>query len=222
MTSTTQSSSTQRSESLAEYAYNELRDRLIVLAIAPGSPINDDQMGKELGVGRTPVREALKRLEVDHLVNVYPRRGTFAATVDITDLAEISEIRARLEPLAAGRAARLSNAGTRAELESLASTLESLQPGDPSQRDVMRYDIQVHRSIYRAAGSRHLEDTLVRYDNLATRIWCLVLDRLPPVSDHVMEHVELLRHIVAGRADEAEKLALHHVTAFERLVRSVL
>jgi len=199
-----------------------LRDRLIVLDIPPGAPINDEQIGKELGIGRTPVREALKRLEVDHLVAVYPRRGTFAATVDITDLAEISEIRERLEPLAAGRAARLANATTRAELESLAATLEGLDPKAESRRDVMRYDIQVHRSIYRASGSRHLEDTLVRYDNLATRIWCVVLDRLPTMSDHVMEHVELLRHIVAGNAQHAEAVALNHVTAFERLIRSVL
>lgn len=212
----------ERAGSLAEYAYTVLRDRLIVLDITPGSPINDDQIGKELGIGRTPVREAVKRLQVDHLVAVYPRRGTFATTVDITDLAEISEIRERLEPLAAGRAARHANAATRAELESLAATLEALDLSAGTASDAMRYDIQVHRSIYRASGSRHLEDTLVRYDNLATRIWCVVLDRLPNVSAHVTEHVDLLRHIVAGRADQAEDLARRHVTGFERLIRGAL
>ncbi|KGJ72710.1 GntR family transcriptional regulator [Cryobacterium roopkundense] len=208
--------------SLADRAYAVLRDRLIVLDIAPGSPINDERVGTELGLGRTPVREALKRLEADHLVAAYSRRGTFATPVDITDLAEISEIRERLEPLAASRAARLASPATRAELRALADTLEErgLQSGDP--RDAMRYDMQVHRSIYSASGSRHLEDTLVRYDNLATRIWCVVLDRLPSVSEHVVEHIHLLRLIADGHADAAEAAARQHVVEFERLIRSVL
>ena len=68
--------------SQAEAAYRQLRDKLIMLEIRPGEPINDGQLAAELGFGRTPVREAIKRLEVDHLVVSYPRRGTFATTVD--------------------------------------------------------------------------------------------------------------------------------------------
>ncbi|NUP74132.1 MAG: GntR family transcriptional regulator, partial [Sinomonas sp.] len=79
--------------SLADLAYQRLKDKLITLEIRPGEPINDGQLAAELGVGRTPVREALKRLETDHLVVSYPRRGTFATVVDITELAAISEIR---------------------------------------------------------------------------------------------------------------------------------
>src|SRR5919206_2110265 len=91
--------------SLADKAYVAIRDRLIMLDIRPGDPIDDDALAKALGVGRTPVREALKRLEGDRLVVSYPRRGTFATSMDISDLAHISEIRVQLEPLAARRAA---------------------------------------------------------------------------------------------------------------------
>src|SRR3954447_3432426 len=91
--------------SLAERAYLAIRDQLIMLDIRPGDPIDDDELAKALGVGRTPVREALKRLEGDRLVVSYPRRGTFATGMDISDLAHISEIRVQLEPLAARRAA---------------------------------------------------------------------------------------------------------------------
>src|SRR5262249_58695684 len=72
--------------SFAEQAYEIIRDRLVMLEIRPGSPINDDQLGRELGLGRTPVREALKHLERERLVVVYPRRGTFATEINITDL----------------------------------------------------------------------------------------------------------------------------------------
>ena len=91
--------------SLASQAYQHIKDRLIMLDIRPGEPINDVGLAAELGVGRTPVREALKRLETDHLVVSYPRRGTFATVVDVTELGSISDIRQLLEPHAARRAA---------------------------------------------------------------------------------------------------------------------
>jgi len=84
-------------KSLADVAYERLRDRLLMLEIKPGDILNDEQLAKELEVGRTPVREALKRLELDRLVITYPRRGTFATRVEVTDLAFISEIRAQLK-----------------------------------------------------------------------------------------------------------------------------
>lgn len=209
-------------ESYADYAYRVLCDELIVLDIKPGAPLNDEQISRRLGVGRTPIREAMKRLESDHLVVAYPRRGTFAAGVDITDLAEISEIRQLLEPAAAARAARMASARTRQELKQFAQEIERLLGGRQSQRDLMRLDMRVHRSIYRATGSRHLEDVLIRYDNLATRIWSLVLEKLPPVSEHIAQHVELLERIADGDADAAAELTTRHVTDFENLIRGVL
>lgn len=207
--------------SLAERAYRTLRDRLIMLDIAPGEPINEARLAAELGFGRTPLREALKRLETDHLVVSYPRRGTFATIVDITELAAISEVRQVLEPLAARSAALNPHPGIRAELEQVAAAIESLDTGR-DRRELMQYDLEVHRLIYRAAGNHHLEESLIRLDNLATRIWCLVLDRLPSISGHITEHVDLLRAILAGDADHAASLAADHIGHFERTVRSVL
>jgi DNA-binding GntR family transcriptional regulator len=157
--------------SLADKAYVAIRDRLIMLAISPGDPIDDDALAQDLGVGRTPVREALKRLEVDRLVVSYSRRGTFATGMDISDLAHISDIRAQLEPLAARRAAERAVRTTNAELEELATRIEQLDVAQIDRTELMRWDLAVHRAIYRAAGNPHLEDVLIRYDNLATRIF---------------------------------------------------
>jgi DNA-binding GntR family transcriptional regulator len=212
----------QDDESYADYAYRVLSDELIVLDIKPGEPLNDDLISRRLGVGRTPIREAMKRLEGDHLVVAYPRRGTFAAGVDITDLAEISEIRQLLEPAASARAARMASDRTRQELRDFAREVEHLLAGRLAQRDLMRLDMRVHRSIYRATGSRHLEDVLIRCDNLATRIWSLVLEKLPPVSEHIAQHVELLDCIADGEAEAAARLTTKHVTDFENLIRAVL
>jgi DNA-binding GntR family transcriptional regulator len=209
--------------SLADRAYIAIRDQLIMLDIRPSEPIDDDVLAKSLGMGRTPVREALKRLEGDRLVVSYPRRGTFATGMDIADLAHISEIRVQLEPLAARRAADRAPRTTRAELGELASQIEALDIAQADRTEVMRWDLTVHRAIYQAANNPHLEDVLIRYDNLATRIHCLFLDRLSTVDMQVVaEHVELLRAIAAGDADRADHLAREHVLGFERAVRAVI
>jgi DNA-binding GntR family transcriptional regulator len=207
---------------LSEQAYRSLRDQLIMLEIRPGDPINDSALAAKLGIGRTPVREALKRLESDHLVVSYPRRGTFATRVDFTELADISEIRELLEPLAARRAARHSSADMRARLRALAADIADFEPSSSDQHKLMRFDITVHRQIYAAAANSHLEDVLIRYDNLATRIWCLVLDKIPSVAGHITEHVNLLHAIADGDAELAGTLALEHVTSFEKTIRTVL
>lgn len=208
-------------ESNAERAYALIRERLIMLDIRPGEPINDEALAGQLGFGRTPVREALKQLERDRLVIAYPRRGTFATSVDISDLAYISEIRTQLEPLAAARAARTASRETRERLSLLADEIAGLDRAE-DPRSLLRKDVRVHTEIYRASGNPHLEDVLVCQDSHATRIWCLFLDRLPDVAGHIVEHTALLRAIVDGDADLASKLAHEHVLGFEQAVRRVI
>ncbi len=208
--------------SLADIAYERIRDRLLMLDIKPGDLLNDDQLAKDLGVGRTPVREALKRLELDRLVVSYPRRGTFATRVEVTDLAFISEIRTQLEPHAAARAARVATAPAREKLREIMRAVEAFDASAASVVETLRLDASVHRGIYAAAANPHLEDVLIRYDNLATRIWCMVLDRLPDLSRHVHEHVDLLRAVIDGDEEGAAELARIHVSGFEHAVREAL
>ncbi|MEJ2860663.1 GntR family transcriptional regulator [Actinomycetospora flava] len=208
--------------SLSERAYQAIQDKLIMLEIPPMAPIDEVALVESLGVGRTPVREALKRLEVDRLVVSYARRGTFATAVDITDLAYISDIRVQLEPLAARRAAEGASAAVREDLAELADATERLDVPELSRDELMRWDMRVHRAIYHAAGNPHLEDTLVRYDNLATRIFCLFLDRMHDFVSHVEEHAGLLRTIADGEADVAARKARQHVLGFEKAIRAVI
>src|SRR5919112_1903399 len=131
--------------SLADRAYVAIRDQLIMLDIRPSEPIDDDVLARSLGVGRTPVREALKRLEGDRLVVSFPRRGTFATGMDITDLAHISEIRVQLEPLAARRAAERAPREVRTELEETAAAIARLDVTGLDRTGLMRWDVGVHR-----------------------------------------------------------------------------
>ncbi len=96
-----------------------------------------------------------------------------------------------------------------------------LDPND-DPRTLLRFDVRVHTAIYKASGNPYLEDVLVCQDAHATRIWCLFLDRLSNVAEHVVEHVALLRAIIDGDEDLAAKLASEHVIGFEQAVRAVL
>jgi DNA-binding GntR family transcriptional regulator len=207
---------------MSERAYREICDRLVMLDIRPGTPINDQHLAVELGLGRTPVREALKRLETERLVVAFPRRGTFATEVHMTDLAYLTEVRILLEPAAAAHAAIRARPADRQFLTTLAESVEELDAAAAPSRELIRADLTIHRAIYDSTHNPHLRDTLVRYDNLATRIWCLMLDRIPAVAAHVQQHGPLLRAIVAGDADGSASLARDHVAGFEQQVRTLL
>ena len=206
---------------LAERSYRAMRDRLIMLDIAPGAPLQEALLAEDLGVGRTPLREAMKRLEIDHLVATYPRRGTFATPVDITELAAVSEVRVTLEPLAAGLAAERARGEVREALRAAREGIEDLSAQTP-WREVMAQDLAVHRLLYGAAGNHHLKESLIRLDKLATRIWCVVVDRLPDVVGHIREHASLLYAVLEGDAERAASLSVDHIRHFDAAIREVL
>ena len=206
---------------LADRAYRALRDRLVTLRIPPGSPIDEDAIGRELKMGRTPVREAIKRLALENLVSVFPRRGTFASEINITDLAHISDVRAQLEGHAAYRAAERITDAQRAELAGLMAELD-IRRGNDNVEMLMELDATVHRFIYRCAGNPFLEETLGRYLNLSLRIWYLVIDRLPHLFARVHEHEEVLHAIESGQAERAREILTRHIGTFEEEIRSVL
>jgi DNA-binding GntR family transcriptional regulator len=206
---------------LADRAYRALRDRLVTLRIPPGAPIDEDAIGRELKMGRTPVREAIKRLALENLVTVFPRRGTFASEINITDLADISDVRAQLEGHAAYRAAERITDAQRADLSGLLVELD-LSRGQDDVELLMELDATVHRFIYQCAGNPFLEETLGRYLNLSLRIWYLVIDRLPHLFARVHEHEEVLHAIESGQAERAREILTRHIGTFEQEIRSVL
>ena len=212
---------TAQRELLADRAYGELRDRIVTLRIPPGAPIDEDLIGEELHMGRTPVREAIKRLALENLVTVFPRRGTFASEINITDLADVSDVRAQLEGHAAYRAAERITDTQRAELEELLQELGHSRGTDDVEQ-LMALDARVHRFIYRCAGNPYLEETLTRYLNLSLRIWHLVLDRLPHLFARVHEHDDLLHAIAARQPGRARTILSEHIATFEREIRMVL
>lgn len=207
---------------LADRAYEILRDRLVLLEIRPGDPINEAALAAELGLGRTPVREALKRLETDRLVESYPRRGTFATRTDLAELKSLTEMRILLEPVAAAKAAGSASPQQREQVARVAAEIQSLLESDPSPRTLIEYDIAAHRAIYGVLDNDYMRETLFRLTNLATRLWWSIIQQVPSVADHIEGHTALLRAVVDADVTRAEALARAHVTDFQRSLQAAL
>jgi DNA-binding GntR family transcriptional regulator len=211
--------------SLADQAYLRLREEIIGVELPPGTVLRDEELMRRLGVGRTPVREAVQRLVRDGFVTVIPRRGTLVSEINITDLAGIYEVRAQLESWAAGLAAERAGASDHAEAEELLRELDAL---DASGRyeELLVLDRRIHRFAYRCAKNAFLAETLDQYHNLSLRILNVALKRYPKLTprldDVVHDQRRLLEAIVRGDGAAAQRAAAEHVTRFEAEIRQVI
>lgn len=176
---------------------------------------------ERLGLGRTPVREALRALAHEKLVVVYPRRGTVVSGVDVGALSGLSEVRVVLEGSAARLAAERATAEDRAVIEELLDEL-ARAASDPDERALIELDQRIHRHVYRCAHNPYLEATLNEYYILTLRIWFLALDRVERLHDAIGEHRAILEAIRDGDAARAEAAMRAHIEAFERAIRRVL
>jgi DNA-binding GntR family transcriptional regulator len=206
--------------SLADKAYHEIRGLIVSLELAPGALIDERELIERLEIGRTPVREALRRLAHERLVEVYPRRGMFVTGVDVRELARLSEVRELLEPEAARLAAERA---TDTDREHLSLLLTELNAGlDAGGSELMDLDERIHRAVYRAAHNDLLEATLEQYYALALRIWSMALDRAHELEEAVEAHRALLEAIRAGDGERAADTMRAHVQDFEQAMHRVL
>ena len=208
-------------ELLSEQAYRSIRDLIVTLDLPPGAVVSEADLMTRLGMGRTPVREALRALARERLVEVYPRRGIFVAGVDPRELSALSEARSVLEPAAARLAAvRLTDAD-RATIDELLHELDGLGR-IPDERELIALDQRLHRFVYAACRNAFLESSLDDYYTHALRIWFLALDRLEHLDDAVGEHKAILEAIRDGDAEAAAATMAAHIDGFESSIRQAL
>jgi DNA-binding GntR family transcriptional regulator len=210
--------------SRAERAYVQLREQIIRVELPPGTLLREDELTQRLGAGRTPVREALQRLQRDGFVTVLPRRGTLVSEINITDLAAIYEVRTRLESWASRLAAERVTEADRDEARSLSDELAAVAGDD--YEALLSLDRRVHRFVYRCAKNPFLAETLDQYHNLSLRILHVAMKRYPALTprleDVVHEQRTVLDAIVRGDGDTAERVAIAHISTFERAIREVI
>lgn len=205
-------------------AYQRIKQQIVSLQLPPGAIIVEADLQRELGLGRTPIREALQRLAQERLVVVLPRRGMFVADIGITDLQRLFEIRLALEDLAVRLAAQR---GTEAHWRRMEAALAVMPAADddPSAIDneaLIAIDEACHEIIYDAADNVFLRDTLVTTYALSLRLWYFSLSRIGDMRSALAEHQHILDALRAGDADESARLMRQHIQAFQAEIQAEL
>ncbi|MAF72817.1 MAG: GntR family transcriptional regulator [Actinomycetota bacterium] len=215
---------TTATESLADQAYRRVRRMICTAELEPGAVISEAELCEQLGVGRTPVREAVRALAAEHLIDVYPRRGMFVAGVDPRDLRSISEVREQLEPFAARLAATRRDEDDLAEIDDLLGNLAAFESGglEEHRAALMELDERIHHVVYRASHNSYLAHDLDSYYTHALRIWFLGLTKVTHLHQAVLEHREILQAIRDGDAERAATVMSKHIEGFEAEMRLAL
>ncbi|WP_461143470.1 GntR family transcriptional regulator [Salinifilum aidingensis] len=202
-------------------AYVQLRDDLVSLRIRPGDPLDEKRLSAALGVGLTPTRDAIKRLVLEGLLVTFPRRGTFATEISVSDELWLTEVREDLEGLAAALAAERATPAEQEALRELADQLES-DHGNYLTSENVEIDAAIHRTIYAATHNPHLEASLNQYTNLTMRIWNYGLRRAQAHPADCQDQADVVAAIIRGDAEEARRTAHKHLRDFSTVVRQLL
>ena len=204
----------------AQRAYELIWEKITTLELAPGALINEQELAEELDMGPGAVREALRLLAHENLVDVTPRHGLYVADVNVEDLEQISEMRLSLESLCARLATQRAEADDIVVLEALREEQAAITPEE--HRQLFDLDHKFHQAIAKAARNKYLAQTLDRLFGLSRRLWYLVLPHLEFLPSAVEKHLRLVEAIENGDADTAEHIMYNHVKEFYDEVRDIL
>ena len=203
--------------SIAERAYRELRLSIVECRVAPGQRLTEAAVARDLGVGKTPAREALRRLVLEGLARVRPRRGYVAAPITLRDVQELFDLRLLVEPAAAAMAAGNLEASSRAHLKKL-SQVGYDRGGRGTVRRFVRTNTEFHEQIARLSGNHRIGKLMVQLLSESERLINFGVLSHPQSDRTVDEHVRLYEALAAGNALSARRIAEEHVRATRDMV----
>ncbi len=183
---------------------------IVTLELAPGAVVRDDLLQAQLGLGRTPIREALQRLVRDQFVTIIPRRGMYVSSIDVSELSTLYETRAILEPYVM----RLACARGRAtDWEAMASALARAN-AESSPTQLLEIDRECREIVWAAADNRFLTETLDMLYAQSDRLWHLYLSDVAAPEQVIYEHRAIHAVLVDGDGERAATLIESHMRAF--------
>jgi len=200
-------------------AYEIIREKITTLEMSPGETIDAGKLSDELEMTMTPIREAIKLLAHDHLVE-FTDKGIYVSEIDLADLQQLSELRVMLESFSAYQAAQRATPDDIAILEALRQEQASIPSGE--NKRLIEVDHKFHQAIAGAAHNKYLADTLENYFGLSKRLWFLALPKIGFLSRAVDKHLELVDAIKARDSQTAEAVMRDHVKDFYDRVSEIL
>ena len=206
---------------LRELAYAQIKQRIISCEYRPGDAINEAQLTAALGIGRTPIHQALHRLEVEGMVTIMPRKGVMVTALSLNDVLDMIEVRVSNEQLCVKLAVERA---TDADIQAMRDILEQT-PALLAKHDVtglMSLDLQFHMAISAAAHNRVLAELLRNLHEKQARFWFLTLSENHHSERIYHEHLQILEALEQRDGAAAVAAIHHHIDDFRRAIMRTL
>lgn len=206
---------------LRDVVFNTLRQGILTGELKPGERLMEIHLAEKLGVSRTPIREAIRMLELEGLVTMIPRKGAEVAKISEDDLKDVLEVRKVLESLATRLACeRITDEQKELLKKAAEEFVQSTKSGDATT--IAMADVKFHDEIINASGNKRLAQMI---NNLAERIYRYRLEYIKDEKNHsrlIEEHALIMKNVIEGNVSEAVKCAESHIDNQEENVLSQL
>lgn len=203
---------------LREIVYEELRSLILTGKIKPGTRMMEIELAEDMGVSRTPIREAIRKLEKEGLVVIEPRKGAYASEVSVKDMEDILEVRANLEGLAAYLAAERM---TDAEKTALDEIKEKFQQAvdEGNMAEMISNDTKFHHMIVESSRNNHLIHMVEQLQELVLRFRYIYYKDFKRAEDMLPEHKRIFEEIVNGNGANARFEAFNHIDKLMDMIK---
>jgi DNA-binding GntR family transcriptional regulator len=202
---------------LREIVYEELKMQILKGQIVPGTRMMEVEMAEEMGVSRTPIREAIRKLEKEGLVTIEPRKGAYASQISTKDMVDILEVRQNMEGLAAYYAAMRMNDEQKKKLAEISEAYNKavIENNTP---DMIKYDTAFHHLIVEGSGNKMLVHMIEQLQELVLRFRYLYYDDFKRAEKMPREHKVIYDAIFTGDTEKARRAADVHIDRLKKLV----
>jgi GntR family transcriptional regulator, rspAB operon transcriptional repressor len=210
-------------KSLHADIFDTLRDRIVYLEYPPGMPLIEKDLCEEFKVSRTPLREAIRKLEEVNLATVIPRYGSHVSAIDINEIRCAFEVKIRLEGLATSAAARRITPDKLAELAGVIQEVQELKgASEVDQRALISLDAKFHEIIYQACQNPILREFLENLHSRCARLWNSSLSTVATLADIIDQLQSIYLALKDRQAEVAGRLGEEHVQYFINKLKAQL
>lgn len=202
---------------LREIVYEELRMQILTGKIKPGTRMMEIELAQDMDVSRTPIREAIRKLEKEGLVVIKPRKGAYASEVSIKDMVDILEVRGTLEGLAASYAAERMTSKEKEELIDISKKFdEAVARGDMAE--MISYDTKFHHLIVESSRNNHLIHMVEQLQELVLRFRYIYYKDFKRAEEMSPEHRRISDAILNSEGNDARFEAFNHIDKLKDMI----
>ena len=203
---------------LREIVYEELRNLILTGKIKPGTRMMEIELAEDMGVSRTPIREAIRKLEKEGLVVIEPRKGAYASEVSVKDMEDILEVRANLEGLAAYLAAERMTESEKKALEEIKDKFRQAVI-EGNMAEMIANDTKFHHMIVESSRNNHLIHMVEQLQELVLRFRYIYYKDFKRAEDMIPEHKRIYDEIANGNGANARYEAFNHIDKLMDMIK---